>query len=68
MRLGRFALLTICGFLIFALTMTFVPVLPMWANCVARAGFLVVFGALWWAARGEGPLSHWGGPTHTRLD
>ena len=57
MRLGLFALLTICGFLIFALTMTFVPLLPMWANYAARAGFLVIFGALWWAARDEGQLS-----------
>src|SRR5271166_1323977 len=51
MRLGLFALLTICGFLIFALTMTFVPVLPVWANYAARAGFLVVFAVLWWIAR-----------------
>ena len=57
MKLGLFALLTICGFLIFALTMTFVPVLPGWANYAARAGFLVVFGALWWIARGGNPLS-----------
>ena len=46
MKLGLFALLTICGFLIFALTMTFVPVLPGWANYAARGGFLVVFGTL----------------------
>jgi len=57
MRLGLFVLLTICGFLIFALTMTFVPVLPVWVNYAARAGFLVIFGALWWAARNESPLS-----------
>ncbi|MGA3055708.1 MAG: hypothetical protein ABSD63_15990 [Candidatus Korobacteraceae bacterium] len=56
MRLGLFALLTVCGFLIFALTMTFVPLLPMWANYAARAGFLVIFGALWWVARDEGRL------------
>ena len=29
----------------------------MWANYAARAGFLVIFGALWWAARDEGQLS-----------
>ncbi len=46
MKLGLFALLTICGFLIFALTMTFVPGLPGWANYAARGGFLVVFGVL----------------------
>ena len=57
MRFGLFALLTICSFLIFALTMTFVPVLPGWANYAARGGFLVVFGALWWFARGGNPLS-----------
>jgi membrane protease YdiL (CAAX protease family) len=56
-RLGLFALLTICGFLIFALTMTFVPVLPTWVNYTARVGFLVVFGALWWVARSEHRLS-----------
>jgi len=57
MRLGLFVLLTFCGFLIFALTMTFVPVLPMWANYAARVGFLVVFGAMWWVARDGHPLS-----------
>ena len=57
MKLGLFAFLTICGFLIFALTMTFVPVLPIWVTYVARAGFLVIFGALWLVARGERPLS-----------
>ena len=56
-RLGLFALLTICGFLIFALTMTFVPVLPTWVNYAARVGFLVIFASLWWAARGEHRLS-----------
>jgi uncharacterized protein len=54
-RVGLFVLLTICGFLIFALTMTFVPVLPVWANFAARVGFLVVFGTLWWVARD----GHW---------
>jgi membrane protease YdiL (CAAX protease family) len=51
MKLRLFALLTICGFLVFALTMTFVPLLPTWANYAVRIGFLVVFGALWLAAR-----------------
>jgi membrane protease YdiL (CAAX protease family) len=51
MKLGLFALLTSCGFLIFALTMTFVPVMPMWVNYAARAGFLVIFATLWWVAR-----------------
>ena len=57
MRLGLFALLTICGSLIFALTMAFVPVLPTWFYYGARAGFLVVFGALWWVARDGHVLS-----------
>jgi membrane protease YdiL (CAAX protease family) len=57
MRLGLFVFLTICGFLIFALTMTFVPVLPMWVNYAARVGFLVIFGALWWVARDGRRLS-----------
>ncbi len=47
MRLSLFIFLTTCGFLIFALTMTFVPVLPVWANYAARAGFIVIFSALW---------------------
>ena len=51
MRLGLFVLLAVCGFLIFALTMTFVAILPVWAHYVARGGFLVVFGTLWWVAR-----------------
>ncbi len=57
MRQGLFVFLTICGFLIFALTMTFVPVLPVWANYAARVGFLVVFGTLWWVARDGHPSS-----------
>jgi len=57
MRLGLFALLTTCGFLIFALTMTFVPVLPVWANYAARVGLLAVFGALWRVARAGHSLS-----------
>jgi membrane protease YdiL (CAAX protease family) len=56
-KLKLFLLLTICGFLVFALTMTFVPLLPMWANYAARGGFLVVFGALWLAARDGRTLS-----------
>jgi uncharacterized protein len=57
MRLGLFALLTTCGFLVFALTMTFAPVLPMWGNYAARIGLLVLFAALWWVARDWHPLS-----------
>ncbi len=51
MRLRVFAILTTCGFLIFAFTMTFVPLMPAWANYATRAGLLVVLGALWWVAR-----------------
>lgn len=57
MRLGQFALLTICGSLVFALTMTFVPLLPMWGNYAARVGFLVIFGTRWWVAREGSRLS-----------
>jgi uncharacterized protein len=57
MRLGLFALLTICGFLIFALTMAFVPVLPTWVANASRAGLLVMFGALWWTAPQKRRLS-----------
>jgi len=56
-RFGLFLLLTVIGFLIFALTMTFAPKLPLWTNYGARAGFLVTFGALWWVARGEYRIS-----------
>jgi len=57
MKLRLFIFLTTCGFLIFALTMTFVPVLPAWAHYTTRAGFLVIFGALWWVARDGHRLS-----------
>jgi len=56
-RFGLFMLLTVIGFLIFALTMTFAPRLPMWVNYATRAGFLAIFGALWWVARGEHGIS-----------
>jgi uncharacterized protein len=49
--LGLFSVLTICGFLVFAVTMTFAPVLPVWANYVVRFGLLAIFGTLWWVAR-----------------
>jgi uncharacterized protein len=57
MKLRLFVLLTTCGFLIFALTMTFVPVMPAWANYATRAGLLIVLGALWWVARDGHRLS-----------
>jgi membrane protease YdiL (CAAX protease family) len=57
MRFGLFVLFTLCGFLIFALTMTFVPLMPVWANYAARIGLLVLFGALWWTARDGRRLS-----------
>lgn len=47
MRLRLFALLTLCGFVIFALTMTFVPLLPNWVNNTARALLLLIFAWLW---------------------
>src|SRR5664279_249217 len=57
MRFGRFGLLTFCGFLVFALTMTFAPVLPIWLNYVGRASLLLALGVLWWGARGSQRLA-----------
>ena len=57
MRLGLFVLMTICGFLVFAITMTFAPVFPLWGNYTARTGLLVLFAALWWVARDGHRLS-----------
>jgi len=51
MRFRLFGILTFCGFLVFALTMTFVPVLPTWFNFAGRAGLLLIFGVLWLGAR-----------------
>lgn len=50
---GLFTLFTLCGFLIFALTMTFVPLLPAWMHYAVRLALLLVFAGLWWTARGE---------------
>src|ERR1035438_9267863 len=57
MRFGWFGLLTFCGFLVFALTMTFAPVLPIWLNYVGRASLLLALGVLWWGARGSQRLA-----------
>src|ERR1017187_1768728 len=57
MRFGWFGLLTFCGFLVFALTMTFAPVLPIWLNYVGRASLLLALGVLWWGARGSERLA-----------
>ncbi len=56
MRFGLFTLLTVCGFLIFAFTMTFVAVLPPWINYSGRFALLLVLIVLWVAARGESRL------------
>lgn len=61
MRLRLFALLTVCGFFILALTMTFVPALTTWVN-YAATGLLLIFAALWWVARGEHRLSRFRPP------
>lgn len=53
MRFRLFGILTLCGFLVFALTMTFVPVLSTWFNFAGRAGLLLIFGVLWSGARGR---------------
>jgi membrane protease YdiL (CAAX protease family) len=55
-RFGLFTLLTVCGFFIFAFTMTFVPVLPAWINYSGRFALLLILAALWRAARGESRL------------
>ncbi len=52
-RFGLFTLFTLCGFLIFALTITFVPLLPAWINYAGRFALLFIFAGLWWTARGE---------------
>lgn len=57
MRFGLFTLFTLCGFLIFALTMTFVPLLPAWINHAGRFALLFIFAGLWWTARGDHSLS-----------
>jgi membrane protease YdiL (CAAX protease family) len=57
MVLGRFGLLTFAGILVFALTMTFVPILPLWLNYAARSGLLLVLGVLWWRARSSPRLT-----------
>ncbi len=57
MQLRLFSLLTVCGVFIFAVTMTFVPVLPKWASYSTRAALLVIFAGLWWVARADHP---WG--------
>lgn len=57
MKFGLFVFLTTCGFLIFAVTMTSVPLLPMWANYAARVALLLIFGSLWWVARDKHPLN-----------
>ena len=48
-------LLTLGGFLIYGLTITFVPLLPVAIHYAARCALLLIFAGLWWAARGE----HW---------
>ena len=52
-RLKVFVLLTGCGFFIFALTMTFVPVLPRWAHYAGRVVLIGIFFAFWRMACGE---------------
>ncbi len=56
-RFGLFTLFTLCGFLIFALTLTFVPLLSLWMNYAGRCALLCVFAGLWWTARVENSLS-----------
>ncbi|MDE2181782.1 MAG: hypothetical protein KGJ78_02035 [Alphaproteobacteria bacterium] len=44
------AVLTILGTLVFALTMTLVPIMPAWGRMAARGGLLLASGVLWLAA------------------
>jgi membrane protease YdiL (CAAX protease family) len=37
--------------------MTFSSLLPAWGNWAARGGLIILSGGLWFAARGDGPLS-----------
>ena len=55
MKFARFLVLTICGFTVFALTMTFAPVMPGWARFTSFGGLLALTGGLWMF--GRGPLA-----------
>jgi len=57
MKLRRFAVLTICASGIFAVTMTFAPVLPRWLDYAARCLLLLVLGVLLWLAPRSASLS-----------
>ena len=56
-KFGLFTFFTLGGFLIFALTITFVPLLPAWINYAGRFTLLFIFAGLWWIARGDNSLS-----------
>lgn len=58
-RFGLFTLFTLCGFLIFASTITFVPLLPAWMNYAGRMVLLFIFAGLWWIARGAHRLNRY---------
>jgi len=53
MKFAAFLLLTVGAFALFALTMTFAPLLPAWGNYAAHGGFIVVSGLLWLLLRGK---------------
>jgi len=57
MKFRRFIFLTVGASLVFALTMTFAPLFPAWANYAVTGIFLIVCGALWWVARARQKLS-----------
>jgi uncharacterized protein len=54
-RLKIFVLLTVCGFVVFAFTMTFVPVLPRWAHYAGMVVLIVLFFTFWRMACSEHP-------------
>jgi membrane protease YdiL (CAAX protease family) len=52
MKIARFLILTIAGVAVFSLTMTFAPIMPMWAHIASFGGLLLLTGLLWLFARG----------------
>lgn len=54
MKFARALILTLIGMIVFGLTMTFAGKFHGPTDYVLRGGLLVLFGGLWWAARGDG--------------
>ncbi len=60
-RFGLLVLLTLVGFLVFALTMTFAPLFAASIGYVSRGALLALFGGLWWFAPRKRGLSRFRG-------